>query len=134
MVTNEFIERFAKSVGVAEGFGVAGSIPTRANNPGDITDDGDLGYGVIRSVGPHGAPITIYPTVSDGWSALYRKIRRAASGASEVYLLTMTIAEIGEKWSGDPIWAKNFSADFGCSSADTLGALVTQDLQKQEQT
>jgi hypothetical protein len=134
MVTNDFIERFAKSIGVAEGFGQPGAIPTRANNPGDITDDGDLGYGVIRSIGPHGAAITIYPNVSDGWSALYRKVRRAACGASEVYLLTMTIVQFGQKWSGDPIWAKNFSEDFGCKPTDTLLELVNQDLQKQEQT
>jgi hypothetical protein len=133
MVSNDLIEKCAKASAFAEGFGKPNSIPTRANNPGDLTDDGNLGYGVIDSEGPHGAAITIYPNVTDGWAALYRKWRRALTGASEVYTLRMTIAQIGLKWSGDPEWAKNFAENFGCSPLSVLSDLVDADLGQQEE-
>lgn len=130
-VSQELIKKLAIAIANAEGFGRPGSIPTRANNPGDITDDGDLGYGVIQSSGPHGAAISIYPTAEEGWHALYRKIHRAMCGASHVYKLEMSIAEIGIKWSGDPAWAKNVAHAMGCECDCTLEALVLADAQAQ---
>lgn len=126
-VSQQLIEKLAKAIAAAEGFGVPGAIPTKANNPGDITDDGDLGYGVMQSSGPHGAAITIYPTAADGWQALYKKIHRALAGASHVYRLDMTIEQIGIKWSGDPVWARNVARSMGCDCNFTLAQLVDAD-------
>jgi hypothetical protein len=127
VVSQQLIEKLAKAIAAAEGFGVPGAIPTKANNPGDITDDGDLGYGVIQSSGPHGAAITIYPTAEEGWHALYKKLHRALAGASRVYRSDMTLAQIGIKWSGDPAWARNVARSLGCDCNLTLAQLVTAD-------
>lgn len=126
-VSQELINKFARAIAAAEGYGLPGTIPTKANNPGDLTDDGNLGYGVMQSSGPHGAAITIYPTAEEGWQALYKKLHRALAGASHVYRLDMTIEQIGIKWSGDPVWARNVARSLGCDCNFTLAQLVAAD-------
>lgn len=123
-VPNELTIKLSKAIAAAEGFGRPGTIPTRANNPGDITDDGDVGFGVIQSAGPHGAAITIYPTPAAGWEALYKKVHRALAGASHVYRLDMTLSQIAIKWSGDPAWGRNVARSMGCDCDLTLEELV----------
>ncbi len=132
MVSQDLILKFSRAIARAEGFGVAGAVPTRAHNPGDITDDGDIGLGVIHTGGPHGAPITIYATDVDGWAALYRKVGRMLRGASHVYLLSMSIQQIGIKWSGDPHWPDNVARDLGVSTAARVADLVSFDLAQQK--
>ena len=133
MVSDNLVKRFGDAVEVAEGYGRPGAIPTRANNPGDLTDDGDIGLGVIHSGGPHGAAITIYPDYFTGRQCLDRKNRNIFNGASEVYLLSMSITEVGMKWAGVREWGDNAAEKLGVSPATTLAELVEQDLLEQAQ-
>jgi hypothetical protein len=131
MISDEFIQKFAQAIAREEGFYVTGSVPQHANNPADLTDDGNIGNGVIQTGGPDGAAITIYSNVVDGWSALYRKLRRIFAGASEVYLLDMSLTQMGMKWSGTETWGNNVASELGVSSATTLAELAAADLKSQ---
>src|SRR5271167_4609971 len=113
MTPETLIQAFCTAIAHAEGFYVEGSVPQKANNPGDLTDDGDVGLGVISTTGPMGARITIYPTVEAGWAALTKKCARMLNGASEVYLLSMTIQQVGMKWSGSATWGINVAMRLG---------------------
>ena len=124
MVSSVLIEKFCKAIAEAEGFGKPG--PTLcANNPGNLTDDGDVGHGFVQTHGAHGAKITIYATPTDGWGALYKKVRRMLSGASHTYTLDLTVMEVALKWSGDPNWARNVAAVLGVDTRTTLATLVS---------
>jgi hypothetical protein len=131
LISPGLIDRFAEAIAEAEGFNKPGSVPQRANNPLDITDEGDIGHGVIRTGGPHGAPITIYATAADGWAAGKRKLRRMLSGASEVYPLSLTLDQVAYKYCGDPTWAVNVAQRLGVDPSTTLASLVEQDRQLQ---
>ncbi len=131
MVSEELILKFSRAIAQEEGFFVANSVPARAHNPGDLTDDGDLGFGTIQTAGAHGAEITIYGTDADGWAALYRKVRRMLSGASHTYTLDMTILEVAIKYAGDPVWAKNVAAALGVNMRTTLAEIAQADLKTQ---
>ena len=61
---NSRVQALAQAIATAEGFGVPGAVPTRANNPGDLVM-GDQGLGVANAEG-----VTIYPTIAAGWAAL----------------------------------------------------------------
>jgi hypothetical protein len=131
VVSKELIDKFCRAIAREEGFYVPNSVPNRAHNPGDLTDDGDLGYGVVQTQGPHGAKITIYADESDGWAALEKKVRRMLSGASHTYRLENTIMEVAIKWSGDPAWARNVAAALGVDTRATLEMIVAEDLKGQ---
>jgi hypothetical protein len=136
MVSDGLVKRFADAIAHAEGFYAAtrdgkSDLPERCNNPGDLTDDGNIGYGTARSTGIGATDITIYPTAVDGWNALYRKVRRALTGASTVYTLDMSIEEFGLKYSEDPDWGVNVANILGVSNQATLADLVAADAQQQ---
>ncbi len=82
MVSDELVFRMAEAIAKAEGFHVPNSVPARCHDPGDLTDDGDVGFGTEQTAGPHGAKITVYGCDDDGWTALRRKVRRMLSGNS----------------------------------------------------
>lgn len=126
MTPQSLVEAFATAVAHEEGFYIAGSVPQRANNPCDLTDDGDVGCGVIQTAGAMGAKITIYPNVEAGWQAAYKKFGRMLNGASEVYLLSMTIQQVGMKFSGDANWGKNVATRLGVTDQTTLATLVAE--------
>lgn len=132
MISEALISKLSVAIADEEGFYVEGSVPQRANNPFDLTDEGNIGNGVIQTGGPAGAAITIYATPADGWAAGARKLRRMLSGASLVYLLSMSIEEVGMKWSEDPNWGKNVAAKLGVSPDTTLEQLVQADLASQQ--
>lgn len=131
MVSDELVLKLSRAIAAAEGFGKAGTVPTRARNPGDLTDDGNLGHGVIRTSGPFGAAITIYATDVDGWNALYRKVRRMLSGASKTYLLSMTIEQVAIKWSGDRNWGINVARALEVATSTSILDIVNTDLKLQ---
>lgn len=138
MLSQALIERFSQAIARTEGFYVTDpalipTIPQCANNPLDITDEGNIGNGVIQTSGPAGAGITIYSNVTDGWNAGYRKVRRMLSGASEVYLLSMNLEEVGEKWSDTPTWGQDVAEFLGVPVTTTLAELAQTDLQSQGQ-
>jgi len=105
----------------AEGFNVSGSIPQRANNPGDLVL-GDIGYGTLGSGG-----ITVFPSIDAGWAALANQINLIASGQSTAgYSPTMTIEQVGAIYSGDSTgnWANNVAAYLGVSSSAPFAAVA----------
>ena len=106
----QFIIDTAQAIAVAEGYGVEGAIPTRANNPGDLTDvgqnfPGDTGQRI-------GQNIIVFATPTDGWNALYAQIRLWLSGNSHVVNPTDSISIIAMKYAPDnpTAWAANVSA------------------------
>jgi hypothetical protein len=107
----------ANAIAIAEGFGVPGAVPTRANNPGDIAF-GDIGYGVANSAG-----VTIYASPSDGWAALYNQLNLIFSLQSHVYNPAMTFLDMAVKWTGGDnagAWAANVAASLGVQTSTTL--------------
>jgi hypothetical protein len=125
-VSYDLIEKVCKAIAVAEGYGKPGP-SQHANNPGNITDDGDVGCGVCETHGKFGAKITIYPTPDAGWAALERKVRRMLSGASHTYTLDMTVMEVALKWSGDPNWGLNVARCLDVAPDTSLATIVAND-------
>jgi len=102
------VQRIAKAIATAEGFYASGSLPQRANNPGDL-ERGDLGNGTINGK-------TVYPSASQGWEALYKEVELILDGRSAYYKPTSSISEIAVTYTGSDnasAWAQNV--------ADTLG-------------
>src|SRR5277367_2927435 len=120
MTPDTLVQAFATAIARAEGFYVDGSVPQRSRNPGDLTDDGDVGCGFIATSGSMGARITIYPTVEAGWQALNKKVARMLNGASTVYTPDMTILEVGLKYAGTAQWGQNVAARLGVDTRMTL--------------
>lgn len=87
------IQDLAAAIAKAEGFYVVDSVPARANNPGDLKVRGWTG----PTTGAEHIPC--FPTLEDGWHALYVELQRIADGRSHVYDLSMTFAEMGQKWT-----------------------------------
>lgn len=123
MISEDFVRRFSEAIANAEGFHVPDSVPARAHNPGDLTDDGDIGLGFIQTAGPFGAKITVYATDEDGWTALRHKVRRMLNGASQVYTPDLTVMEMALKYSGSPEWAFNVAKSLGVDTRMTLAEL-----------
>src|ERR1700733_13438818 len=123
MVSDNLVKRFSDAVERAEGYGEPGAIPTRANNPGDLTDEGDIGYGRIQSAGRGATLITVYPDYATGRAALDKKVRRMLDGASETYHLTDSISEVGAKWAEVREWGDNVANSLDVSPLTTLGDL-----------
>jgi hypothetical protein len=136
LVSDSLVQRFCDAIESAEGFfqkriGGAQDLPQRCNNPGDLTDDGDVGLGTARSTGIGAADITIYPTLAEGQAALQKKIRRALNGASSVYTLDMTIEQFGVKYARDWHWGMNVAERLDVSPQTTLADLVQADRNEQ---
>jgi hypothetical protein len=114
------VVRVANAIAKAEGYNVPGSIPDRANNPGNLK----LGGTTINGV-------TVYPSDDAGWSALYRQLGLIVSGGSDYYSLNMTIRQMGDIWapSGDRnvpgAWARNVAAGLGVTVETPLRAVLT---------
>lgn len=118
----------AIAISIAEGYGVSGAIPTRANNPGDLAL-GDQGSGTLGS-----AKITVFQTAADGWAALYRQLSLIVTGRSRVYTPGDTVRSMAEKWTGGDAadaWAANvvrvltlrgYPVDVSMTIGDTLNA------------
>lgn len=113
----------AQAISVAEGFGEAGAIPTRANNPGDITD---VGQNLPGDTGQRlGAKIIVFATVTDGWNALYAQATRMLSGSDSLYPASDTLQAVGGTYANDPInWPANVAAQLGVSIYTTLGEIA----------
>lgn len=115
MAPSPEIGQFAIAIATAEGFGDPGAIPTRANNPGDL----ELGGTTL------GEGVTVYPTVEDGWNALYHQLLLVRDGRSHVYRTDMTLTEFGATWSGgDPNWTVNVARVLATSTDAIVGPLL----------
>lgn len=125
MASSALVESIATAIATAEGWYVQGSIPQQANNPGDLADpnfslnlSGDTG----QRIGSAG--IVVFDSAQSGWQALYNQVNLMLSGNSGVYSPSMTIAQVGQIYSGgDPNWAANVAKALGVSTTTTLAEL-----------
>jgi hypothetical protein len=125
IVSPSLITKVAEAIAVAEGYGKPG--PTQdCNNPGNLAR-GDVGCGCIQTGGPHGASITKYKTPADGWAALTKQVSLMLRGASNVYTVNMSIAEVAEKWCGDANWGFNVANCLKVTPTTTLLQLIADD-------
>jgi hypothetical protein len=115
-VSSAIVQKFAQAVAYAEGFYSGGSIPSLANNPGDIADNsvtewaGDTGQ---RITSANGAQIIVFDSVQDGWNALYQLVETILSGGGS-YSSSWTLAQVGAHYANDAgEWASNVAAYLG---------------------
>jgi hypothetical protein len=100
------IRDLALAIAHAEGFGRPGAIPTRANNPGDLVIPGWSG----AQLGAEG--ISVFPSESAGWDALYAQLQRIVDGRSHIYTVQTTIGEMARRWTATDVesWTTNVIA------------------------
>lgn len=111
--------KIAQAIAKAEGFGIPDAIPTRANNPGDLTGADAGSFPTFGTMNEDG--VIHFAHVEDGWTRLYVKVARMLAGQSEVYPLDWTLDQVGMEYShGDLNWAKNVAADLGIPTSTTL--------------
>jgi len=106
------VRRIAQAIATAEGFGPAGNLATRLNNPG-----------AIRSAA---GPIAYYPTVTAGWEALYRQVSGMLAG-SPLYPSTWNIEQVAERYTGEALymnWARIVAGELGVSTKATFSELA----------
>lgn len=113
------INFFTNAIAKAEGYGVTGAIPTRANNPGDLVIPNWQG----QKLGSEG--ISVFITPNEGWNRLKYQLYLIGSGQSHVYSLTMTIADMAKKWTrtNPDVWASIVASSIGTTTDVTLGDL-----------
>lgn len=110
-----------RAIAFAEGYNVAGSVPARLNNPGDLSD----GMQTFGSEFHSGSNVTKFPTAVTGWTWLYAKLRNAITGVSSVYSGDMSWRDIGRKWAGNSdAWTNNVTTALGVSPDSTLNDYV----------
>ena len=92
---NPKVIAFAQAIAKAEGFGVAGALPTRCHNPGDL-EVGDVGYGTDEDK-------TIFSEDQDGWMALEHQCDLMLTGNSHLYKPSMNILQVADcsTWCAD---------------------------------
>lgn len=115
--TTAKIERFALAIATAEGYGIPGAIPTRANNPGDLMLGGStLGEG-----------ITHFADESAGWNALYHQLERIRDDKSSVYSKHFSILEMAKHWApfDAESWAHNVAQSLSVPVSTEIGILLS---------
>src|SRR6266571_4632113 len=107
------LNAFARAIARAEGFGLAGAIPTRAHNPGDLVIPGWTGasYGAEH--------ISVFDSDTEGWAQLAHQLWLIRDGQSQQYHLAMTLAEMAAKWTRTEPQA------WAATVAEALGVSVT---------
>jgi hypothetical protein len=106
------VKRIAQAIAVAEGYGVAGAIPTVRNNPGNI-----------RSAA---GPIATYDSAAAGWDALYTQVARMLAGSS-LYPPTWNIEQVAARYTGEAAymnWARIVAGELGVSTLTTFSELA----------
>jgi hypothetical protein len=114
----------ATAISKAEGYGVPGTVPTVANNPGDL-ELGDIGYGVTVAAG--GEKITNFPDAASGYAALESQINKIATGTSSAgYQPGWSISQVGNLYSGgSSAWASNVASTLGVSPDTPFASVAT---------
>jgi hypothetical protein len=109
--------KLAKAIAVAEG-----SNP-EWNNPGDLTGKDAGSFRTCGVANKEG--VLKFVNADDGWSALHIKVHRMLSGNSAVYPLTLTLEQVGLKYSGgDANWSRNVANYLGVPETITLQQLA----------
>ena len=110
------------AVAKAEGYGIPGAIPTRANNPGDLTRS--LGFSTTgETLGSAG--VMVFTTRDDGWGALDRQFSLIQSGHS-IHKLTDTILSFAHSYTAteQAVWAANVAREMGVDPNTTLDQIL----------
>jgi hypothetical protein len=123
------LQKFAQAIARAEGYGIPNAIPTVANNPGDLVIPnwklGTLGSG-ISIFDPDTAQQPVQP--NGGWFRLYNQLYLISSGASKIYSVNDTIAQMAAKWTetDQDSWAKNVADFLGVDVETSIGTILLQ--------
>ena len=124
IVPSGAVQKIAKAIAIAEGFYKQGSLPQRANNPGDL-ERGDIGYGIIDGK-------TVYPSASQGWSALYAQVQAMLDNSSKIYGPTWTIQDVANEYvsgqqnptTDSTAWAQNVADTLGVDTETQIGTIA----------
>ncbi len=108
----------ANAIAHAEGFGVAGAIPTLAHNPGNLVMPWLKGP-KLGSAGIH-----VFENDATGWAALEHQIDEIRARKSHEYTPSMTIREMASNWTltQPSAWALNV-----CDGLAKCGRMATVD-------
>jgi hypothetical protein len=114
------IKRVAEAIAKQEGFYVAGSIPQRAHNPGDLKIPGWTGATL-------GSGISVFDSDGAGWTALYRQLWLILTGDSARYNLDMSIDDMARTWTAtqQSAWAANVAGYLGVDTNTKLWAVLS---------
>lgn len=122
---NAAIGALAQAIAVAEGS------PAAWNNPGDLTIGDSQGFAlqVDSNNQPVANPAGVvrFVNLSDGVTALYRKLGRIQIGGSAVYSVAMTISQFAQEYTGGDnadSWAATVAGELGLSPSDTVGTAL----------
>jgi hypothetical protein len=107
------VKKISQAIATAEGFYTNGSLPQRANNPGDL-ERGDIGHGLINSK-------TVYASASDGWTALYKQVEAMLDNSSAIYGPTWTIQDVANEYVSGQQSPTTDSTQWAQNVANTLG-------------
>ena len=115
------IQRFAEAVAYAEGYGQVGAIPTRANNPGDLSIPGWTG----DTLGDD--QISVFDTPSEGWRRLRHQLILIRDGHSQIYDPSWTIAQMAEHYAPrDPVaWSINVAQKLNVTTDVPVSRLLS---------
>ena len=116
MGNSDVTRKIAEAIATAEGFFVSGSLPQRANNPGDLKL-GNAGLGDINGK-------TVFASVEEGWAALERQIDLILSGRSAYYSPDWTILQVAQKYTGGDnaeAWANIVAEQLGVTPDTPIG-------------
>lgn len=105
------------AIAIAEGANIAGSVPDRLNNPGDISDYLATYGGEWHS----GSEVTKFPDKQTGWNSLHEKFSNIAAGKSFVYFPTDSWTTIALKYAGNSqAWLNNVTNTLSVDPNSTL--------------
>lgn len=105
------VSRMATGIAQAEGYFVPGSLPFRSNNPGALRLYGETDT------------ITVFPSASAGWDALYKQVERILTGLSPYYSLDMNIYQVAQVYTGGDnpeAWAVVVAGAMGITPTTTI--------------
>ena len=109
--------KLADAIAHEEGFYVAGSLPQRNNNPGDLRH----GNGEIH---PDNQPNAVgsFATPEEGWAALNRQLRLDAARGWTVQQLIYSYAPPSE--NNTEAYLDYVCKDVGCQPSDPVSAVL----------
>ena len=116
------VQVLASAIAKAEGFGKAGTIPSRYRNPGDLKVGRGYKYPGQISVGKGGH--VIFRNNAAGWAALEHQLNKVIDGTSRC-TVNMTLREFGKKYAGNwRVWSKNVAHNLGVEPSTTLWEIL----------
>jgi len=116
------MQKLARAIAKAEGFGVHGTKPTRLHNPGDIRSRFPHAYPGQAGIDRQG--YVMFKTDRAGWAALESQIERAANGDSKFYTVNSTLKQMSRRYATSPTWVKNVARALGATPNTQLWEIL----------